>query len=78
MQQPLPAMLHRFRELLGGQGVEHVIFREPGAAGLQDAVADFFHMRSVVGIGVDHDFHASLLGLAQVNVVEVEAVGIGI
>src|SRR5271165_5732451 len=74
----LPHVLHGFCEFLGGQRVQHIVFGEPGAAGLQDAVADFFHVRSVVRIGVDHNLHALLLGLPQMHVVQVEAVGIGI
>jgi len=39
-----PPVLHGFGELLGGQRVQHIIFRQPRAAGLQDAVADLFHV----------------------------------
>ena len=71
-------MLHGFRESVRGERVEHIIFRQPGAAGLQDSVADFFHVRRVMGIGVDYDFYALLFGLAEVDVVQVEAIGVGI
>ena len=71
-------MLHGFRELRRGQGVEDVIVGQPGAAGLEDSIADFFHVGGVVGVGVDYDFYALLFGLAEVDVVQVEAVGVGI
>ena len=67
-----------FANCLCGQRIQHVVFCQPGAAGLQNAVADLFHVRGVMGVGVDHDLHALLLGLAEVDVVQVEAVGIGI
>ncbi len=71
-------MLHRFGELLGGQGIEHVFFGEPGAPGLEDAEADFFQVRGMVSVGIDDDFYAMLLGLAEMNVVQVETVRISI
>ena len=73
-----PAVLHGFRELLRGQSVQHIIPSQPGAAGLEDSVTDFFHVGGVVGVGVDDDFHALLFGLAEVDVVQIEAVGVGI
>jgi hypothetical protein len=74
----LPGVLHGFGEFLGREGVEDVVFGEPGSSRLQDAVADFFHVRGVVGVGVDDDLHASLFGLPKVHVAQVEAIRIGV
>src|SRR5580658_3387012 len=65
----VPGVLHGFGEFLGGEGVEDVVFGEPGAAGLQNAVANFFHVGGVVGVGVDDDLYALLFGLAEMRVV---------
>ena len=74
----IPPMLHRPCELLGGQRVEHIIFCEPGAAGLDHSVANLVHVRSVVGVGVDHDLHAQLFRAAQVTIAQIEPVRIGV
>lgn len=71
-------MLHRLGESLCRQGVEYVVPGEPRTPRLQYAVADFVEVRSVMGIGVDHDLYTFLFGLAQVHVVEIEAVGVGV
>jgi hypothetical protein len=74
----LPRVLHRTGKFLPGQRIQHVLFGETGTPGLSDAVTQFFHVRSVVRIGVDDDFHTMLFGQAQMNVVEVEPIGIGV
>src|SRR5579863_3415133 len=71
-----PPMLHRLGKLRRRQSIEHVDFRQPGPPRLQNAVTDLLHVRSMVRVGVDDDFHALLLGLPQMNVVQVQAVGI--
>src|SRR5229473_7250254 len=38
----IPLMFHGLAELFHRQGIEHVVFGQPGAARLQNAVADFF------------------------------------
>ena len=73
-----PSMLHRVGELVSRKGVQHVVSGQPSAAGLQDAKADLLHVRSVVGVRVDYDLHAMSLGLSQIDVVEIESVGVGI
>ena len=65
-------------EVRRGAGVEHVVFCEPGAAQLPDAVAHFLHVAGVVRVGVDGDFAAQLFCQAQVAVAEVEPVGVGV
>src|ERR1700747_3118711 len=72
----LPGVLHGFREFLRWKCIQDDVFGQPGTAGLQDAVTDLLHVRGVMRVGVDHDFHALLLSLAEMNVVKVEAVGI--
>src|SRR5215472_16531859 len=71
-------MFHRFRELLFGKGVQNIFFRESGAARLQNSVTDFFQVRSVMGVGVNDDFHAVLLGQPEMAVAEVEAIGLSV
>jgi hypothetical protein len=53
---------HGFR---GGQGVGHIILCEPGAAGLDDSVANLVHVSGVVRVGVDHDLHVQFFCAAQ-------------
>src|SRR5271169_3857656 len=74
----LTLLLHRPGKLLRRQRIQHIRFSQPCAPRLQHAVLDFLQVRSVVGIGVDHDLHPALLGHAQVQAGEVEAVGVGI
>src|ERR1700681_2107766 len=74
----LPAMLHRLGKFLRRQGVQDIVFGEPGATRLGDSVTYFLHVRSMVGIGVDDNFHPMLLGHAQMNVAEVEPLGVGV
>src|SRR5260370_7388754 len=38
----IPLMFHGLAALFHRQGIEHVVFGQPGAARLQNAVADFF------------------------------------
>jgi len=54
------------------QRVQNVVFREPGAPSLSDSVMQLFHVRGVVGIGVDDDLHAMLFRQPQIDVIEVE------
>jgi hypothetical protein len=56
----LPAMLHRLGKFLQRQGIQYVVFGEPGASRLGDSVTKFLHVRSVVGVGVDDNFHPML------------------
>ena len=62
-------MLHGAGEGSYRQGIQDVVSGEPGAAGLQNAVADFIEMRSVVRVGVDNYLHSALFGLAQMNLI---------
>src|SRR5579863_2433448 len=73
-----PRVLHRAREFPGRQRVEHVILRQPGTASLQDAVTNLLHVRRVMRVSIDDDLYAVLFGLAKMNIIEVEAVGIGV
>src|ERR1700689_4294657 len=73
-----PAMLHSLRELLWRQSIQDISSGQPSAPCLQDAVADFIQMRSVMRIGVDDDLDAALLGLAQVYIIQIEPVGVGV
>ena len=59
-----PSVFHGLSERGGRQGVEDIIFGEPGSAGLQHAETDLLQVRDVVGVGVDDDLHAMLLRLA--------------
>lgn len=65
-------------EVVGAFGVEDVLGAEPGALELADAVFHFGEMAGVVGVGVDNDLAAQLLGQAEVAVAEVEALGCGV
>ena len=56
----LPPVLHRSLKLLRGQSVQHVVFGEPCPPRLRHPVAQLPHVRSVVRIGVDDNFHAML------------------
>jgi hypothetical protein len=56
----LPAMLHRLGKLLQRQGIQHVVFAEPGAPRLGDSVTKLLHVRSVMGVGVDDNLHPVL------------------
>ncbi len=62
----------------GTPGVQHVLFGQPGPPQLQHAVAHLFQVTDVVGVGVDHDLHAQLLGMPQVTVAQIQPVGIRI
>ena len=53
----VPRVLHRLCEFLSGQCVEYVIFCEPGAAGLDDSVANLFHVSGMVRVGIDDDLY---------------------
>lgn len=55
-----PVMLHRSDKFLGGKRIQHVLFGEPGAPGLQYAKANLVQVRRVMGIGINHDLHAML------------------
>src|SRR5207237_6385941 len=62
----------------GGQRVEYVIVCEPGAAGLDDSVANLFHVSGVVRVGVDHDLYAQFFRAAQVAIAQIQPVRIGV
>src|ERR1700733_10928679 len=62
----------------GGFGVENVGGGEPGAAELGDAVTHLVEFLGGVGVGVDYDLAAVLLGDAEVEVVEIGAGGAGV
>src|SRR3984893_19413977 len=56
----LPAMLHRLGKFLQRQGIQYVVFGEPGASRLGDSVTKFLHVRSV-GVGGAPDHFSPLL-----------------
>src|SRR5712691_2539072 len=68
----------RREEILHGKRVENVRLFEPPAARHLHAVTDKREVGSGVRVGGDDDFYSALLGHAQVSVLEVEAVGIGV
>src|SRR5207249_12186020 len=51
---------------------------EPGAAGLDDSVANFFHMSGVVRVCIDDDLHAQFFRAAQVAIAQIQPVRIGV
>ena len=69
-------MLHGFGESLRGESIQDVVFRQPGAPGLQDPITDFFHVGGVVRIGIDHDLYPVLFCHPQVDITQVKPVGI--
>ena len=69
-------MLHGFGELWQGQCIQYVFFGEPGAAGLQYSKANFLHVRSVVGVGINHDLDAVLFCQPQMAIGKIEPVRI--
>src|SRR5258708_11214564 len=71
--QYFSAPAHNFGELRGRQRVQHVGLGKPCAAELEHAIADFFQVRSVMRIGVDHELHALGLGHAQMLVAQLQA-----
>src|ERR1051326_1896110 len=73
-----PFLFHSGGEFVRWQRVQDVGLRQPCPSRLQDAKADFFHMRSVVRIRVDHDFHPALSRHPQMPVTEIQPIGIGI
>jgi hypothetical protein len=73
-----PLVFHSLGEFRGGQGVEDIISSEPRSSGLGDPIADFFHVRGVMRIGVNDDLHAVLLGHPQMDVAKIKPVGIGV
>src|SRR5215469_11175399 len=74
----LPCMFHGLGELLRPKSIQHVFFCHPRPTGLQDTKADLLHVRRVVRVSIDDDLHPVLLGLAEMNVVQVETVGISV
>ena len=78
LRQYRAASPHGFRKFGRGERVENIFFREPGAAQLQHSIADFFQVRSMVGIGVDHKPHAFGFGQAQMLVAQVQTIRISI
>jgi len=72
----LPGVFHCLGELVGRESVENILLREPCSAGLQDSVVNLDEMRGVMRVGVNDDLHAMFPCLPQVNVIQIEAVGI--
>src|SRR5215469_14635980 len=65
-------------EFFGWERVEHVAGFEPAAAGGFDAIFHDAKLDGGVCVGGDDDFHAALLGEAQMGVAQIEAVRIGV
>ena len=53
-------------------------FAQPGAAELADSVAHLVEFAGVVGVGVDDDLAAGFFRHAQVVIVQVQAVWVGV
>ena len=68
----------RREEIFDGKGVEDVRLFEPPAARHLHAITDKREVGGGVRIGGDDDFYSALLGHAQMGVLEVQAVGIGV
>src|SRR6516162_1166323 len=82
-----PGMFHSGRsrfcpqgrqKLLGRQGVQHICLAEPTAPCRGHAILDVGQVPGAVGIGRDHYLHAALLAHTQINVLQVQPVGIGV
>jgi hypothetical protein len=71
-------MLHCLSELFRGQSIQYILTPQPSSTSLQDSVSDLAHMGRVMSVGVDHDLHSMLLGHAQMNVIQIETVWIGV
>ena len=71
-------VFHGAAKFFFGKSIEDVFRSEPCAASLQDAVLDLLEVRSMVSVGIDHDFDAAVACHAQVDVVEVEPVRVGV
>lgn len=69
---------NQFLHLCPRSSVRDVGFGETGAAGLEDAVTEDVQAVRGVGVGVNDDGDAVLLGGGTVNVVEIETGGIGV
>ena len=68
----------QFFELSQGTGIGNVFGFEAGAAGLVDAPLHEVQGPGAVGIGIDDEGDAQIGGGAGVDVVEVEALGVGV
>src|SRR5947207_8930145 len=73
-----PAMLHSRGELIYGKSVQDVCRCKPRPPRLKNAVTDLFHVRCVVRVCVDDNFHAMLLRHSQVTIAKIEPIGVGV
>ena len=68
----------RGKKLFGGERVYDIAFRQPAAPGLKYAVFELLEMRGVMSIGVDGDLYASFASHAEMTVVEIKPVWVGV
>ena len=68
----------RVTKFFFGKRIENVVCGQPRTPSLQDAVLEFFKVRSVVSVGVDHDLDAAVPRQAKMDVVQIKAVGVGV
>src|SRR6266851_1087358 len=66
------------QEFRGGQGIDDILLLEPAAPRHGDAVADEGQVAGAVRIGRDDHLHATVLAHAEIHVLQVETVGIGV
>src|ERR1700692_5113384 len=74
----IPLMFHRVREFLCRQSIQDIALGKPGAAGLQNALANFIQVRGVMGISIDDDLYAALLRLPEMHIVEIQTIRVRI
>src|SRR6266702_3666830 len=66
------------QEFRGGQRIDDILLLEPAAPRHGDAVADEREVAGAVRIGRDDHLHAAVLAHAEIHVLQVETVGIGV
>src|SRR6266446_9413267 len=64
------------QEFRGGQGIDDILLLEPAAPRHGDAIADEGQVTGGVRIGRDDHLHAAVLAHAEIDVLQVETVGI--
>src|SRR5712691_8215750 len=66
------------QEFRGGQGIDDILLLEPAAPRHGNPVADEGEVAGAVRIGRDDHLHATILAHAEIHVLQVETVGIGV